>query len=439
MNIPPHSREAEAAVLGSILRDNHCVGDVQRLLRVEDFYLGAHQDVYRAILDLSEAGSAIDLVTLANLLNGRDQINEFGDSPYAFLATFWEAAPTAANVEHYASIVRTKAVCRGLVHIGDEISLLGYGQSGPAEELVAKAESLIVGLSNTTGAADVVPLGDAVREALDRYDTVAGRGSEYETTGLSTGLLDLDRMTAGMHPGELIFIAARPSVGKTTLGLCIARHVAVALGVPVFFASLEQSRSELAERLLCTQGGVNGMRVRKGMLNKDEQERMVAAGDILRKAPLWVDDCAGQSASRIAGNIRRYRDRNNIGLAVIDYIGLMQPDSEKRNQSREQEISGISRRLKCLAKDAGIPIIVIAQLNRQGAEQRPMLHMLRDSGAQEQDADVVILLHETQEEIGCLEIIVAKQRNGPRDTVKATFRKEYFQITNHCFDFQHST
>jgi replicative DNA helicase len=432
--LPPQSKEAEQSVLGSMLRDNGVIGDVVQVLhQVEYFYLDAHRKIFQAMVTLYDRGHPADLVTLAELLKEQKHIEDIGG--YVYLGQLWDAAPTAANAEYYARIVRDKALVRNLIHASTEILRDAYDQAQPADELLEGAERKILDIAEMGISGQTVTLQDALREAYDRIDTRATK-DQLSVSGLPTGFLDLDELTAGLQNSELIILAARPSVGKTAIALNMVRHIVVEERVPVFFVSLEQSRIELAERLLCSQAKVDSHKLRKGHLGSDDMQKLMEAGDLLRKAKLFIDDSPGQGMLRIAANARRLKLRHHIKLVVIDYLQLIEPDNRRDN--RQEQVSQISRRLKFLARELQVPVISLAQLNR-GLEDRqghePRLADLRESGSLEQDADTVMLLnrpelYEPGQHEGVIEVIVAKQRNGPTGKITLTFLKQFMRFEN---------
>jgi len=431
--LPPQSREAERSVLGSLLRDNGVIGDVLQIIRTENFYLDAHQKIFQAITGLYDKGHPIDLVTLAEVLQQQKHIEDVGG--YAYLAELWDAAPTAANAEYYARIIRDKALVRHLIHASTEILRDAYDQSQPADELLEGAERKILDIAQLGITGQTITLQDALREAYDRIDTRTTK-DQMSISGLATGYLDLDEITAGLQNSELVIVAARPSVGKTAYALNLARHISVEEKAPVFFVSLEQSRIELAERLLCCQAQVDSHKLRKGHLGSGDMDKLIEAGDQLRQARLYIDDSPGQGMLRIAANARRLKLRHQIRCVMIDYLQLIEPDN--RRDPRQEQVAQISRRLKFLARELQIPVIALAQLNR-GVEDRqshePRLADLRESGSIEQDADTVMLLHrpemyEPGQHEGTVEIIVAKQRNGPTGKITLTYVKQYMRFEN---------
>jgi len=432
--LPPQSREAERSVLGSMLRENGVIGDVFQIITKPDaFYADAHQKLFQAIIDLYEKGHPVDTVTLADRLLELKHLEDVGS--YAYLAELWDAAPTAANAEYYARIVRDKAIIRNLIHAGNEILRDAYDQSTSADDLLGTAERKILDIAEMGVTGQTTTLQEAIREAYDRIDVRAERG-HMSISGLATGFIDLDEITAGLQNSELIIVAARPSVGKTSIALNFARHVAVEERQPVFFVSLEQSRIELAERLLCCQARVDSHKLRKGHLGTADHQKLIEGGDQLREAKLFIDDSPGQGMLRIAANARRLKLRHGIRLVVIDYLQLIDPDNRRDN--RQEQVAQISRRLKFLARELQVPVIALAQLNR-GLEERqghePRLADLRESGSIEQDADTVMLLHrpemfEPGQHEGVVDVIIAKQRNGPTGKVTLTYIKQYMRFEN---------
>jgi replicative DNA helicase len=401
------------------------------LTRAEDFYADAHQKIFDAIKAIfDDGGQPVDLVILANALKQRGQIEDVGG--YSYLGGLWEAAPTAANAEYYAKIVRDKALVRGLIHAGTEILRDSYDGTMPAQELVESAERKILDVAEKGVTGQTWTLDQAIQDTYDRIDK-RNTGEAMAFSGLSTGFADLNEITAGLQKSEMIIIAARPSVGKTAFSLALVRNIVVEGREPVFFVSLEQSRVELAERLLCSQARVDSHRLRKGTLTAEDMEKLIEAGGVLRNARLFIDDSPAQTMLRIAANARRLHHRQGIKLVVIDYLQLIEPDN--RRDPRQEQVAQISRRIKFLAKELEIPVIALAQVNRSSEDRqdhRPRLSDLRESGSIEQDADTVMLLHrpdryEPGQHEGVIEVIVAKQRNGPTGEVTLAYIKQYMR------------
>jgi len=436
--LPPQNLDAERSVLGSMLRDNSVILDIVHIVKADHFYTDAHRKIFELIAQLCNDGHPVDLITLGEALKQRGWVEDIGG--YGYLATLWEAAPTAANAEYYARIVRDKAIVRNLITAGTEVLRDAYNQAAPAEQLLESAERRILDIAEWGVTGQTYELERAITEAYDRIDSRHGR-EEHAISGLPTGFIDLNELTAGLQDSELIIVAARPSVGKTAFTLNLARHIAVEEGLPVFFVSLEQSRIELAERLLCAQARVDSHKLRKGRLNSEEMQKLIAAGGELRSARVFIDDSPGQNMLRIAANARRLKLRHNIRLVIVDYLQLVEPDN--RRDSRQEQVAGISRRLKFLAKELKIPVLACAQLNRSSEDRtgnRPRLADLRESGSIEQDADTVMLLHrpemyrtssdEPVVDEGTVEVIVAKQRNGPIGDVKLAYIKQFMRFEN---------
>jgi replicative DNA helicase len=433
--LPPHSREAERSVLGSMLRDNVVINDVIQIINEDSFYTDAHQKIFRGIHSLYNKGMGhpADMVTLAEWLKEQKFMEDVGG--YSYLAELWDASPTAANAEYYARIVRDKALVRGLIHASTEILRDSYDQGMPADQLVEEAERKILDIAEKGVIGHTTTLQQALSEAFDRMDA-RSKNDQMSISGLPTGFVDLDEKTAGFQNSELIIIGARPSTGKTAMALNIARHMAVDKHLPVFFVSLEQSRIELAERLLCSQARVDSHKLRKGHLNSEDLQKLFEAGDLLSKAKLFIDDSPGQGMMRIGASARRLKLREGIRIVFVDYLQLIDP--ENRRDSRQEQVAGISRRLKFLARELEIPVVAMAQVNRSSEDRSnhaPRLADLRESGAIEQDADTVMLLnrpemHEPGQHEGVIEVIVAKQRNGPTGVITLTFLKEFMRFEN---------
>ena len=432
--LPPHDREAERGLLGSMLRDNELVGDIVHLIKAEHFYSYAHQELFKAITTLSvDRGIPADPVTLGNYLNENQLTEDVGG--VRTIIELWDGAPSAANAVHYAEIIRQKAIVRNLIRTCTELQTEANEASRPAQELLDTAERRILEIAEMGVTGETKTLREAVEEAYERLGARQTRGvTEY--SGIPTGYSSLDQLTAGMQNSELIILAARPSVGKTAFALNILRHIVVDEGLPALFVSLEQARIEIAERLLCCQGLIDSHKLRKGMLNADDQAKLIEAGHDLSTAKLFIDDTPGQSMLRIAANARRLKLRHGIRIVVIDYLQLIDPDNRK--DSRQEQVSAISRRLKFLARELEVPVIALAQVNRSSEDRqdhRPRLSDLRESGAIEQDADTVMLLHrpeyhEPGQHEGIVEVIIGKQRNGPTGEVTLMYEKKYMKFQN---------
>lgn len=433
-SLPPQDRQAERSVLGGCLRWNAAIDDAVQHIGVNDFYVDAHRKIFEAMLYLHNAGKPADSVTVADLLHQRKQIDDAGSYPY--LAELWDAVSSGAHVEYHAKIVRAKSLLRGLAHASSETLRDVHQPTGPAEEVLEAAERRIFELSQSGTIGTTHELPKVLSECLDLLDKrLANKGG---ASGIPTGFIDLDELLSGLHDGELIIIAARPSVGKTVTAGCLARNV-VQQGFPVLFVSLEQSRHELVERLLCCEAKINSHHVRKGLLTQEEMDRIDVAYDRCVKHKLFINDTPGLTAMRIASEARRMKAKHGIRLVIIDYLQLIEPDNRKA--PRQEQVAAVSRRLKLLAKELMVPVVALAQLNRgteDRAGHRPRMADLRESGSQEADADVVMLLHRAElyeggeSESGKMEIIVAKQRNGPIGDVTLTYVKEFMRLENYA-------
>lgn len=428
--IPPSDKAAERSVLGSALRDNACIADLVQALRRQDFYQDAHQKIYQAALDLYDAGKPVDLVTLAAELQARKFIEDIGG--YAYLAELWDAAPTAANAIYYAGIVRDHALLREIIGAGTEMARSAWDRRGSGPEIVEEAARTVFGLVSVGADQSTQSLIDCLRLAGTRIDDRSRAVANGETGvigAVPTGFMDIDGTVGGIYNGELVIVAARPGVGKTSFATCLAKRIAE--DVPVLFVSLEQSRIELAERILCAQSRVDSFKLRTGRLDSADMERLMEATGPLRKAKMFIDDQPSQTMLRLAANCRRLRLRDKIGCVIVDYLQLIEPDNSRA--PRQEQVSAISRRLKLMARELKIPVICLAQLNRNvedRADHRPRLSDLRESGSIEQDADSVWLLHrpemyEGDGREGEVDLIVAKNRNGPLGTVTLTYLKKF--------------
>ncbi|MDY3558092.1 replicative DNA helicase [Gemmata sp. JC673] len=444
--LPPQNRDAERGVLGGILRDPDTLSSVQQHIVSDNFYFDAHQKIYQALCDLATENQPIDLVILYDKLRKNKQLEDIGGKEY--LVELWEAVPTGANAEYHAKLVKDTAMVRGLIHASNEILRDAYDRTQSGDELVAQAERKIMEVAKQGMVGETAALSTVVKEAFDRLDSRIGQDN-LAISGLPTGYVDIDNMTAGLHKTELVIIAARPSVGKTAFALNLVRNVITQgheTGEPpvALFFSLEMARIELAERLLCCESRVDSHKVRKGLLNSDDIQKLMAAGDTLRKCRLYIDDTPSRTMIQIAASARRlmkkHEKEGGLKLIVIDYLQLIEP--ENRRDPRQEQVAQISRRLKFLARELHIPVIALAQVNRASEDRqdhKPRLSDLRESGSIEQDADTAWMLHrpgkfDGQTDDNVLEIIIAKQRNGPTGEVTLTWRKEYNRYENYIAD-----
>ena len=427
--IPPHSIEAEESVIGGVLLDNEAYDRVADVIRVEDFYVERHARVFSALASLSESAQPMDVVTVAERLKQRGEIERIGG--VAFLLELSERVPTAANVEHYARIIKERATLRRLIRASTEIIERAYDPSGETSEYVDSAERAIFEISENARHEGPQRIDSLVGKSLAKIDKLIERKSSI--TGVPSGYEDLDRLTAGFQPSDLIIVAGRPSMGKTAFCLNIASNVALQAETGVAIFSLEMSSDQLVMRMLCSLAQLDLARVRVGHIHDREYKKIALAVGDLGEAPIYIDDTPALSVMELRARARRLRrdPTAKLGLIVVDYLQLMRGAGE---DSREQEISNISRSLKALAKELSVPIIALSQLNRQvelRAEKKPVMADLRESGAIEQDADIIAFIyrdevyHPESPDAGIAEINIAKQRNGPTGNVRLLFRKEF--------------
>ena len=436
--LPPHNLDAEKGVLGSILLDPNLCDDVALILRPDDFYADANQKLYAHLLAMHDAGSRIDTTLLLERLNAGGDLEAIGGM--AYLAEVVHAVPYAANAVHYAGIVRDKATLRALIHASTEILRDAYEPTLDPREMVSRAEEQMFAVHDRRSTDQITSIHDLLVEAFDRIDARLEHG---EGVGVPTGFQDLDNLTGGLHDSEFVVLAARPSMGKTALATNIAEYVAIEANVPTLFVSLEMARLELAQRMLCSQGRIDANKFRSGFLSKEDRSKLIEASAKLGKAPMFVDDTPARTVTEIAACARRLKRKQNLGLIVIDYLQLIQPDDPR--DPRQEQVAKMARRLKALARELRIPVLCLAQLNRQteqGKEShRPRLSHLRESGAIEQDADVVMFIHReeyyhTREEAqekgiaGQADVIVAKQRNGPTGDIKVAWFDKFTRFEN---------
>ena len=426
--VPPHNVEAEESVLGSMLLSKDAIAEVLELLREDDFYRPAHRTVFRSVLELYGHGDAVDAVTVQEELRRNGALADIGGAP--FLHTLVASVPTAANAGYYARIVKEAGVLRRLIDVGTQIVQLGFETPQDTERAVDIAESLVYQVAQGRVTEDYHSLRDVLTGTLEAIERL--HEDHREITGVPTGFPDLDRLTSGLQPANLVIVAARPAVGKSTLGLDVARHAAVKAGVPTVVFSLEMSKTELVQRLMCAECTVDMQRLRTGRMEESDWTRLTRSLGKLADAPLFIDDSPGTTMMEIRAKCRRLKQRHGLGLVVVDYLQLMQPS--KRFENRQQEVSEISRSLKLLAKELEVPVIAISQLSRQTearSDRRPMLSDLRESGALEQDSDVVLFIYRDElydpesPRKGEADLILAKHRNGPTDTVTVTFQGQY--------------
>jgi replicative DNA helicase len=436
--VPPHSLEAEESVLGGVLLENTALDRALEFVTAEDFYREAHRKIMRAMIELSQRGEPVDLVTLADALKTRSELQDVGGA--AYVAELAEKVPTAANVAYYARIVRQKAMLRSLIQTATEIAAGGYESSADVDQFLDEAEHKIFEISERK----VRPQFFRIREIM--VDSMKAIEQLYErkelVTGVPTGFKDLDAKTAGLQPSDLIIVAGRPSMGKTAFALNVAQYAALSAKMGVAIFSLEMSKEQLVLRMLCSEARVDQSKVRAGFAAERDFPKLAVAAGRLAEAPIYIDDTPALSILELRAKARRLkRERESkLGLILVDYLQLMRGHDDANN--REQEISSISRSLKALAKELNVPVVALSQLNRQvetRAGNRPVMADLRESGAIEQDADVIAFLYrpivyDKNAEERAAEVIIAKQRNGPIGTVPLTFMSEYTRFEDRAED-----
>jgi replicative DNA helicase len=436
---PPQDVIAEQSVLGGMLLSKDAISDVVEILRERDFYRPAHELIYDAIIDLYGRGEPADPVTVAAELTKRGDLVRAGGAPY--LHTLISSVPTAANAGYYAKIIRERAIMRRLVEAGTKIVQLGYTDEGEVDDAVDQAQAEVYAVTERREAEDYVQLSELLPAAYDEIEKIS---SGVVGEGVKTGFKDLDALTNGFHPGNMIVLAARPAVGKSTLGLDIARYASIHKRETSVIFSLEMSRSEITMRMLSAEARVPLNNIRSGQLGEEEWAKMARRMGEISDAPLFIDDSPNLSLMEIRAKARRLKQRHNLKLIVIDYLQLM--TSGKKVENRQQEVSEFSRQLKLLAKELNVPVVAISQLNRspeQRSDKKPMLSDLRESGSIEQDADVVILLHredlyDSQNRSGEADLIVAKHRNGPTRTITVSAQLHLARFTDMATNFASS-
>ena len=437
--IPPQNLEAEISVLGAVLQEPGALLRAMEVLRPEDFYKEAHRKIFRACLDLFERNEPVDLVTLANELMRRKQLDEVGGASQ--LSALVDAVPTAANVTHHARVVKDKAVLNALIQKATAVVSKAYADSEDTDQLLDWAEQQIFDISQDKISRSFFPVKSILKGTFQLIEKLYDRKSHV--TGVPTGFSDFDRLTSGLQPAELIVVAGRPSMGKTSFCLNVAQHAAIRENITVAIFSLEMSKEQLVQRMLCSEASVDSHRLRTGYLSDTDWPKLTTAAGRLSEAPVYIDDTPGISLLEMRAKARRLKAERGLGMVIIDYLQLI--SGRSRAENRQQEISEISRGLKAMAKDLSVPVVALSQLSRAVESRdppRPQLSDLRESGAIEQDADVVTFLYrpalyrkrkgeETEEpEDNTTEIVIGKQRNGPTDTVYLTFLREYTRFEN---------
>ncbi|MEW6097124.1 MAG: replicative DNA helicase [bacterium] len=431
--IQPQSIEAEISVLGAMLMDKEAICKAVETLSEDAFYKTTHRKIYSAMLDIFERNEPVDLVTLTNELKKKGELGNIGGPIY--LTTILNSVPTAANVEYYIKIVNEKAVIRGLISAATEITSMAYQPTEDVAQLLDKAEQLIFNIVQRKISRDFVHIGEMLHDSFEMIEQLYAK--KACVTGIPSGFVDLDTLTSGFHQSDLIIIAGRPSMGKSSLALNIAQHAGSREKIPIGMFSLEMSKEQLVQRMLCAEARVDAHKLKTGYLGEADWPKLTTAAGVLADSPIYVDDTPAISILEIRAKARRLKAKYNVGLIVVDYLQLVQGRMQVDN--RQQEISEISRSLKSLARELNIPVIALSQLSREvekRSDRKPQLSDLRESGAIEQDADLVAFVYReeyyrpTPENEGIAEIIIGKQRNGPVGTVKLAFVKKYTRFEN---------
>ena len=433
--ILPHSIEAEQSVIGAMLLDRDAILIASEILTSDDFYQNQYGIIFDAMVELCNEGKPVDLITLQNRLKEKDLPPDISSMEY--VRDLISAVPTSANVKYYAKIVSEKAVLRRLIKANEEIANTCYLEKENTEIILEEAEKKLFNILQRRNNEEYVPIQQVVLNAINNIEKASKlKGS---VTGIPTGFMDLDYKTSGMHPSDLVLIAARPSMGKTAFVLNIAQHVAFKQNLPVAIFSLEMSKEQLINRMFSLESSVDAQKLRTGQLNDQEWERLIESAGVIGKSKLMIDDTPGISIAELRSKCRRMKQENGLSMIIIDYLQLMSGSGGRSSDSRQQEISDISRSLKAVARELSVPVLALSQLSRaveQRPDHRPMLSDLRESGAIEQDADVVMFIyrddyynHDSPDK-GISEIIIAKQRNGPIGTVQLAWLPEYTKFAN---------
>lgn len=441
IKLPPHSVEAEQSVLGGLLLEASALDKISDLMTDEDFYRQEHRLIFRQIVRLSELAKPVDVITVAEALEIAGELDKVGGLPY--LGSLAQNVPSAANIRRYGEIVRERSIMRKLAEVGSDIASSAYNPTGrDAAQLLDEAESKVfeIAEAGSKGKQGFIAMPPLLSQVVERIETLYARDNPSDITGIATGFTDLDRMTSGLQPGDLVIVAGRPSMGKTALAINIAENVAMDSKLPVAIFSMEMGASQLAMRMLGSVGKLNQHDLRTGRLQDDDWGRLTHALGKLNDAPIHIDESAALSALDLRARSRRlHRQNNGLGLIVVDYLQLMSSNVGRASENRATEISEMSRSLKALAKELHVPVMALSQLNRsleQRPNKRPVMSDLRESGAIEQDADLILFIYRDEvynsdsSDKGKAEIIIGKQRNGPIGKVELAFRGEYTRFDN---------
>jgi replicative DNA helicase len=433
--LPPQNLEAERACLGSMLLDKEAIEVAIDILSEEDFYSEQHRIIFKTLLELYGRSTPVDIVTLTDSLRGSGELDSAGGVGY--VSSLLDETPTSANAEYYAKIIEQKSLLRKLIRASSNAISLCYDADQDAYEIVDEAEKLIFDVTERKGVRGYFPISEVIKDSITAIEKLFHRGDNY--TGIPSGFKELDDLTSGFQRSEFIVVAARPSVGKTAFALNIAQNVAIQQGLKVAVFSLEMSKEALMQRMLCSEARIDSQRLRKGLLRTEEWGPLTTAAGKLSEATIFIDETPGISDMQLRAKARRIQSRHGLDLVIVDYLQLM--SSIRKKEGRTQEISEISRSLKALARELSIPVVALSQLSRavetRGRDKRPILSDLRESGAIEQDADVVIFLYRDElynpqsDREGIAEIIIQKQRNGPTGTIELKFFKEFTRFENY--------
>ncbi len=431
--VPPHNLEAEESLLGAMLLSPDAIAEAQEIIQPDDFYREANQKIYEAIIELYVGGEPVDAITLSDALKKKGWLEDIGGKGYVH--TLVNIVPTAANARYYATIVDHNSILRKLIRAAMEIAAMGYSVPEDVEKVIDEAEDMIFAVAHKRATEKFQPIKQLLMETYERLEKLAE--SNTHVTGVPTGFDEFDTLTSGLQPSDFIVVAGRPGMGKTSFVLSIAEHVALNEELPVAIFSLEMSKHQLVQRMLCSEARVNAQNLRVGNLKEDDWLRLSSANGRLGDAQIWIDDTANITMMSVRSKARRLISKQKLGMIIIDYLQLMQ--GHGRSDNRQQEISDISRAMKILGRELDVPVLAVSQLSRaveSRTDKRPMLSDLRESGAIEQDADLVIFIYRDDyynphsDDKGIAEIIISKHRHGPTDTVRLAFLEQYTKFVS---------
>ena len=434
--MPPQNIEAEQAVLGAMLIERDAINKVVEKLKETDFYREDHKLLFRTMVNLFAKGNAVDIVTIVDDLRREGKLEAAGG--IAYIGMLNDIVPTAANVKYHTEIVEEKSLLRSLIYTATNIAAMGYEASEEVRSIVDRAEKMMLEVSNRRGGQGFVPIKDIVFTALERIEYL--QTNPGQMTGVVTGFAELDRVTNGMQPSDLVLIAARPSMGKTAFVLNICANAAIRSKAPIAFFSLEMSKEQLVQRMICSESAIDSQKLRAGSLDDRDWKKLMIGSNAISGAPIFIDETPSITVLELRSKARRLKSEHNLQMIIIDYLQLMSGGGSSKEDNRQQEISEISRSLKALARELRVPVLALSQLSRSvegRAKKRPMLSDLRESGSLEQDADIVMFLYrdeyydrEAEQPNNEAEIIIAKHRNGPTETLKLFFHKQFTRFDN---------